>query len=243
MCLSLIPLILASLLAGCSNTARYSSGEAYATARDVMDLPLSIDAEIAKATGVEPHLRFPAKIGVARIVNGTLTLPSPEKVDLFAGLAERHQALGGFEAVSPLIAGMLTDEAGYRNDTVNVVRSIRLGAARQHLDYVLIYEAGARSRQSDTPFALADITLIGAALLPTRSIRVTGIGQALFLDVRNGYACGNAQAMTDLSGLATSFGAGRQRDTLRDKAAIKVTAALIPEIEAMLAKLLAAARS
>lgn len=64
---------------------------------------------------------------------------------------------------------------------------IRRKAARQHLDQVLIYEIGAQSHERDTPFALADVTLIGGAPLPTGQFKVAGVGQAFLVDVRNGY--------------------------------------------------------
>jgi hypothetical protein len=51
-----------------------TSGKAFAEATDA-DVARSIDAEIARVASVEPNLRFPARIGVARIVNGDLTLP------------------------------------------------------------------------------------------------------------------------------------------------------------------------
>lgn len=239
-------LILLAALTACSQTTQYSSGADYVAARGVNGA-LDIDADIARIAAVEPDLRFPARIGIAQIVNGQLSLPDTATADLFADLAQRYAAMGSFVPVSPLIAAMVTgsdpsampERYGMRPE--EIVHDIRLTAARQHLDYVLIYEVGAQSARKGTVFALTDVTLIGAALLPTRSIAVAGIGQALFVDVRNGYPYGTAQATADLSGLAHTFGADRREDALRAKAILKTTGALIPEVETMLADLMAQA--
>jgi hypothetical protein len=240
-------LFLLAVLTACSQTTQYSSGADYVAARGENG-PLDIDADIARIAAVEPDLRVPARIGIAQIVNGQLSLPDAATADLFAGLAQRHAGMGNFIPVSPLIAAMVTgsdpsaapERYGIRPEAI--VHDIRLTAARQHLDYVLIYEVGAHSARTGTVFALADVTLIGAALLPTRSIAVAGIGQALFVDVRNGYPYGTAQATADLSGLAHTFGADRREDALRAKAILKTTGALIPEVETMLADLMAQAK-
>lgn len=241
-------LVLLTALTACSPQMQYTSGADYITASGTSG-PLSIDSDIARAASVEPDLRFPARIGIAQIVNGQLSLPDAETSALFAGLAEKYQALGTFVPVSPLIAAMVTGSnptampARYAASPDQIVHDIRLTAARQHIDYVLVYEVGARSSRKGTVFALTDITLIGAAILPTRSIKIAGIGQALFLDVRNGYPYGTAQVTTDLSGLAHTFGTGRREAALREKAVLKTTAALIPEVEALFAALLAQANS
>jgi hypothetical protein len=235
------------LLMGCAHAVQTTSGAEFVSARDA-DGIRPIDADIAQIAAVEPNLHFPARIGVARIVNGKLSLPSADEGGMLAELGARQADLGEFVQISPLIAAMVTGRdpsgqtIGNRQAPGQVVQDIRKTAARQHLDYVLIYEMGARSRVTDTPFALADVTLIGGAFLPTRNIRVAGVGQALFLDVRNGYPYGTAQVAEDLSGLGRSFGQDRRQERLRERATDKVFAALMPEVESMLDKLQAAAQ-
>ncbi len=233
------------LLGGCANTVQTTSGAAFVSGRDG-DRIRPIDADIARIAAVEPNLHFPARIGVARIVNGQLSLPSAAEGELLAEVGVRNAALGEFVQISPLIAAMVAgaDPDGqpdhYGRRSGEAVNDIRKTAARQHLDYVLIYEMGARSRETDTPFALADVTLIGGAFLPTRNIRVAGVGQALFVDVRTGYPYGTAQVAEDLSGLGRSFGGDRRAEQLKERATEKVFAALVPEVEAMFGKLIAA---
>ena len=231
-------------LAACGPSIQTTSGADFIAAT-----PRSfIDDDIAKAAAVEPNLRFPARIGIARIVNGGLTLPPAEETALFAGIAERNARYGEFVPVSPLIVAMMngtqtnihSDRWGRRSD--EIIRQIRLASARQHLDYVIIYEVGARSRTGNTPFALADVTLVGGMLLPTRNIAVAGVGAAAFIDVRNGYPYGTTQVTADLSGFARTFQAHRRSDELRAQATLKVTEALVPDIETMLSELAARAR-
>ncbi|MEO1550704.1 MAG: hypothetical protein AAFR93_09765 [Pseudomonadota bacterium] len=194
----------------------------------------NIDAEIARAASVEPNLIFPARIGVARIVNGQLTTAPGAESALWADLARENRDLGEFIFVSPVVAEMMQLQSQGPRD---LVRTIRKAAARQHLDHVLIYEVGARSRRGNTALALADVTLIGAAVLPTRQLKVAGTGQALLVDVRNGYPYGTAQTTVDLSSLSVSFGAAERQRVLQDKAVYQVVEQLTGEVGQMLAEL------
>ncbi len=223
------------ILAACSPTIQNTSGEDYINAR-----PGTIDAEIAQIAAVEPDLRFPARIGIARVVNGRLSSFTGYEADQFGDFISRNPDYGEFVPISPIVAEMV----GSGTHKPSSISIIRRAAARQHLDYILLYEIGARSRIRNTPFALADVTIIGGAFLPTRNIRVAGIGQAAFIDVRNGYPYGTTTVTEDLSGLARSFFGNQRSKILRDKAELAVTKKLIPDIEKMLKMLKAeAARS
>lgn len=230
-------------LTACSPNIQTSSGASF-----IEQSPGLIDADIAEAAGVEPNLSFPARIGIARIVNGDLSLPPPNETALFAGIAERNSHYGEFIPVSPMVVAMMslnrTDkvQSHYRSHAGEIIQQIRLASARQHLDYVIIYEVGARSRAGNTPFALADVTLVGGMLLPTRNIEVAGIGAAAFLDVRNGYPYGTTQVTTDLSGFARTFQVNIRSSELRAQATMKVAEALVPDIEKMLSELAAHAK-
>ncbi|MGV6839790.1 MAG: hypothetical protein ACWA40_06320 [Planktomarina sp.] len=219
-------------LSACSPSFQTTSGAQY-----VADARGPMDADIAKAANIEPDLRLPARIGLARVVNGALTSIPVSESDQFANLAQSHTNMGEFVPVSPMIAAMVTDAASSRD----TIKQIRLASARQHLDYVIVYEVGARSRKSNTPFALADVTLIGGMLLPTRQIDVTGIGQVVFLDVRNAYPYATVGTTTDLTGFARTFQASMASNSLRDQAVAKVVTALIPEVDEMLRGLTARA--
>lgn len=222
------PLLIGLALSACTPSYQTSSGAAY-----VAKQPARIDADIARIARIEPDLQFPAKIGVARVINGRLTAIPGAEAALFGDFGAQNPHLGRIEALSPLVHQMVQGEA----TTKGTLHAIRMAAARQHMDYIIVYEIGARSRTANTPFALADVTLIGGALLPTRSIKVAGVGSAAFVDVRNGYPYSNVTTTTDLSGLGRSFNSGRAAARLRDKAIQRTAEALMPQVQEMLQEL------
>ena len=246
------------LLGGCENhSAQISSGADYLARLDAAAAaaspagpgegfaggPRDIDALVRRAAAVEPLLEFPARFGLARIESGRLTGIPSEEADLWAQLAQKHGALGEFVPVSPLVAAATTAALAdhglpcCRQTARDLFTAIRLGAARQHVDAVLIYEVGAQARRGLTPLAMMDLTIIGGAFLPTRTIKARGVAAAMLLDVRNGYPYGTATADTDLSGLSATWDKGSRTDALREQAALKVARKLVPEVDAMIGQL------
>jgi hypothetical protein len=74
--------------------------------------------------------------------------------------------------VSPFIARLAMTSAAeggqggaYAQRLDSVIRGLRMGAARQHLDAASVYEVHAKA----TPLALADLTIVGAYLIPSRA--------------------------------------------------------------------------
>jgi hypothetical protein len=193
-----LTLILA--LGACSSQTYTTSGANYLAAR-----PGPIDPEIAAIAAIDPSVQFPARIGIARMIDGQLTLPPTQEAALLQDFQSRAGQLGHFEMVSPAIQQSLpqgTQAAGQR--------SAQLTAARQHLDYVLIYDL---TRRTDTNGGI-------------------GVGQAALMDVRTGVIIGTAQAETSVAGLGRTR-TGWGRFALSDQGAAKVTAALLPEVAAM----------
>lgn len=245
--LNFIALILILFLTACTHGVQTSSGVEYLerferAASNVSGAPISSgpDQAIVRAAGVEPILTLPAKFGLARIEKGQLTGIPSEEVALWVELAKKKQSLGSFVPISPIIAKFTASAVllerksnNSRDRTGDLVTMIRLGAARQHVDVVLIYEVGASARKENTVLAFADLTIIGGAFLPTRLLDAQGVAQALLLDVRNGYPYGTASAVADLSAYSVSWGSDRRRDDLRKDAALKVIENLVPEVDAM----------
>ena len=199
-----------------------------------------IDPEIRKAAAVEPVLQFPARIGLARIAKGRLTAIPASEAAIWQKMAQRHTALGSFDVVDPLVAHATAEALGHSThdpDVGAIVRLIRVGAARQHLDAVLIYEVGARGGAESNGLAFMDLTVIGGAILPTRSIEVEGVAKALLMDVRNGYPYGSASTSIDLSSLSPAWGSDARAAELRREALGRVTASLAPKIEEMFREL------
>lgn len=220
-----LALVAAFCVAACNPTIQTTSGAEYLSRGPVAD------AAIREAAAIEPDLTFPARIGIARIVNGTLTQAPPREAQELAGFVERHAAMGEWVALSPLVASW--NRQTRRN--ASLPDRLRVMAARQHLDYLLVYELGARAGEvGNTPFALADITLIGGLVLPTRTTRATGVGAALFVDVRNGYPYGTVSTTKDLQGLARSWHGNSATRRLQERATLDVAQDLLPKVDEML---------
>ncbi|MEM9048625.1 MAG: hypothetical protein AAGC92_07885 [Pseudomonadota bacterium] len=248
-------LVLVLPLVGCGTNVQMSSGVEYLaeyehpvmppdvaqTSRhtDEAYRPLTVDQEVVMVASIEPQLKIPGRFGLARIHRGQLTAIPEEEAALWRELVVKHSELGTFVPISPMIA-MLASSSVRTLAGGNVVRQIRLGAARQHVDTVLVYEIGARSAKRNTFLVVADLTIIGGAILPTRSVSAEGIAQALLLDVRNGYPYGTAQAVADLSRLSPSFGSDAVREQLVGEAMLLTVEKLVPEIDTMIGKLIAA---
>jgi hypothetical protein len=140
-------LLAASLitLTACSSTVQTTSGADYlrraSVASPATAVRASLDAQVREIASVGPQLFFPARIGLARIENGVLTTPPAEEAQLWAELQEQLGATAGeFVPVSPLIVAMVRPADAQNEKAALLVADIRRGAARQHLDYVLIYE-------------------------------------------------------------------------------------------------------
>ena len=65
---------------------------------------VSTDELIRHAAAIEPMLRLPARIGVARIEAGRLTAVPAAESQLWMALAERNAPLGSFAAIDPFLA-------------------------------------------------------------------------------------------------------------------------------------------
>ncbi|MGF1629263.1 MAG: hypothetical protein ACFCUT_07315 [Kiloniellaceae bacterium] len=243
----------AGLLAACGHQVQTTSGSqylaAYAPTGPQSQMAGTIDADIAAVADVEPQLRFPARLGLARIENGTLTPVPHAEAEAWQALAERlGSGYGTFLPVSPLIAALAADEKApriprdsfrsYQRSLTEVVRAVRRGAARQHLDAVLIYEPFGKSEETSNPLAITKIALIGF-FLPTEDIEAEGSAQAVLVDVRNGYTYGTAAAIAEKPAyrLASSGNTHAARRAAEGEAQTRAVANLTGEVEAMLREL------
>ena len=107
--LSLIAsLVLASI--GCqSHSVQTTSGRQYLNQYEELDLPIreagSIDEEVREIASVEPTLRFPARIGIAKLYNGRISNLTVEEVEGWEEAKEEMgSGFGEFIPVSSMIA-------------------------------------------------------------------------------------------------------------------------------------------
>lgn len=244
---------LTGLLAACGHYTQTTSGSQYLAAYEGDSTAKAVpDGEIVAAADVEPQLRFPARIGLARIgPDGLAPVPAAEAESWRALAGRLGSGYGDFVPLSPLIAALATSAAqakpaprtcGYlgcfeapADRLAKVVRQVRLGAARQHLDAVLIYETFGRSEESSNPLAVTKLALIGF-FLPTEDVAAEGFAQAVLVDVRNGYTYGTASAVAEKPSrrLTTVSDSGDAHASARREAEAHAVAALTGEVEGMM---------
>jgi hypothetical protein len=236
------------LLAGCTTTTQTTSGRTYLGAYEpqpiVAGAATDIDQRVREVAAVEPTLRFPARLGLARIENGDLApLPRPE-AEAWRALANRlGSSFGEFVPISPMLAEMFDQSFSTRGDgspqalVRNVIEKIRLGAARQHVDAVLIYEVQGTAETETNALAIADLTIIGMFILPSDEHHVLAQADALLLDVRNGYPYGTASAVSEDDSLSPTAGSYTRRDARLREAKADAALKLTGEVETLMRKL------
>lgn len=223
-------------LAACSHTTQYTSGQDYLKRYDKSIASTavhsgSIDADIRNIAAIEPDLQFPARIGLARIERGRLiTIPQDESESWTKLYNRLGPSFGEFVPVSPLIAAMVS-APHTPNDRAQIVNDIRRGSARQHLDYVLIYEVSDTSDKSRNALQLADLSILGLFVLPSRNMKVDSTATAMLIDVRNGYPYGTATAFAERKTITTAIRANDRKMKLKDKARIMAVEELSDEVE------------
>jgi hypothetical protein len=204
---------------------------------------VSTDDLVRNAAAIEPLLKLPARIGLARIENGALTAIPAAESQLWRELGERHAGLGSLATLDPFLAEYTVetvlpqDRRALRRDAFDLITAIRLGAARQHMDAVLIYEIGSRGHRIEGVEGLSPIRVLGQAPLPAAPIEKEGVARAFLMDVRNGYPYGAASASVDLSPLERSFWDDRPEDEMGIEAKALIAQNLMPEVEKMVGAL------
>lgn len=238
----ILPLFGILFLASCSYTTQTTSGKDF-LANDPLPpkgTPVSdIDVEVREAAAVEPLLRFPARIGIARLQYGRLSAIPADEADAWAAAAAHlGNDFGEFVPVSPLIAAMFEPDSpfqyGKKNSARRTLDIVRLAAARQHLDAVVIYEVDATSDVKGSPLSIAEWTVIGALMLPTENVKAEGVAQAILLDVRNGYPYGTVRASSDDKSVTTRFTTHDTSDQLEKEVRAAAVVKLADETEAMM---------
>ena len=219
---------IALCLTACETTPQYTSGAEYlqrsATRAPLTSLAPSsattyseTDAAVQKIAAVEPDLRFPARIGLARIERGALvSVPTDEAESWRTAAEDLGPGFGQFIPVSPLIADMVVPQD--KTKRITVVNHIRRGAARQHLDYVIAYEVTDTSDSGGNTLRLADLTVLGLFVLPSRDLKAEASASAILLDVRNGYPYLTGSTFADKKSISTVVGSWDRRQKLEDKA-------------------------
>lgn len=241
-------LSLCVFLAACQTTVQTTSGTSYlAKYKDVPTVAvhnsdsISIEDQIRSVAAVEPVLNFPARIGLARIENGRLSTADAIEVEAWTRVKENlGDRFGTFVPLSPLVTHMVSQSVSSQSNTQikDVMNQIRLGAARQHLDAVLVYEVYSKSSLDSNFLTIADLTIIGGYFLPSHKVEAAGYATAMLIDVIQGYPYGMVGVTLDKEqAYSSSWLRGdrsrRLKASVETKAAIKLT----EEVEGMFERL------
>ena len=220
----------ALVLTACEHYTQTTSGADYLARYDSSYTPTEgggsdVDADVRRIAAVEPDIRFPARIGLARIQRGRLVGVPADEGYIWQALAEElGPRYGDFVPVSPLIAasvgerGTLDEYSTIYSPTQEVIADIRRGAARQHIDYVLVYEVGSSKQGKANAISLADLSIVGMFVLPSRSIEVEASASGILLDVRNGYPYATLTAHAEKNGLSRAVSEYSRTRELADTA-------------------------
>ena len=248
----LIKISVLVFLTGCSQHIQTTSGRAYLEKYDAMNDyspdrqnsaiqdSQDINQLIRQAAAVEPVLTFPARIGIARIDSGFLSTIPTDELEAWGKIRQNlGKDFGEFIPVNPMIANMVAKSFDYEGEykqhqqMIDVVNKIRLGAARQHLDAVLIYEVYSREESDSNLLSIGNLTIIGAYVLPSKSVTSEGYANAMLIDVIQGYPYGTAEAYLDKSEMTTTIGQWKKMDQLSDQIKTEVANKLVVEVEDM----------
>lgn len=228
----------------CEAHLQTSSGADYLARYDashevINGAPTDVDEDVRRIAAIEPTLAFPARIGLARIEHGALTtLPEDEARIWQDVLEDLGTGYGEFVPVSPMIASMVSDAPVRRSgNAAEIIAHIRRGAARQHLDYVLTYEVGSSREEKANALALADLTVIGMFVLPSRTIEIEASASGLMLDVRTGYPYATLTTHAEKSGVSRVISDGSTGLAYAHKAESRAVAKLAQEFSASMAEL------
>lgn len=247
--------IVVTVLSGCATYTQTTSGKDYLARQGAsVDQQTSLSPaktnqsfadELRAAASVEPRLRFPARIGIVRLqpgastsrytLGGELASMSEREVVTWQELATRlGPSFGEFIPVQPLIVELMR---GATDHDANAVRSsvdvVRLAAARQHLDAVLLYEIGTSIDENSNVLSLGNLTLIGGYILPSKRLGAKASASALLIDVLQGYPYGTANSVVDKADLTTSWGNDDARQRLQSDVEGVAAEKLASEVESM----------
>lgn len=244
-------------LSACSYHTQTSSGQEYLSAYKPLPnyvqagkdedgtaaVPKSMQEKLREVAAVEPTLTFPQRMGLARIEDGALTTVPPEELEIWSKTNERiGSEFGEFVPLSPMVARMASDRGVERRvGTEGIVDVIRLGAARQHVHSVLIYEVVTKQSERETILSAAKVTILGGYIVPSNVHETQAMGSAMFIDVMQGYPYGTVSANVDAQKrLSSAWGWGSDtadKSKSADTAKIRLAEKLAQEAENMLRQL------
>jgi len=250
--------IVCLFLASCSATTQTTSGKSYLQKYSEPSASsqyhysgngdeVSFEEKMRQVAAVEPRLTFPARIGLARIDKGRLSTIPGKEMEAWMQLADKlAPGYGKFVPLNQLVVSMVEDKESptsnccqYGKRSVEkVIQKIRLAGARQHFDVVLIYEVFSKSNRESNFLAIADLSVIGGFILPSRALEAEGFGNAILIDIFQGYPYGTIDVTVDKEELmSTSWGRGNNERELSEKVKTQAAVKMAGEAEDLIKRL------
>lgn len=168
----------------------------------------AIDPALRRTILSEPALRFPARIGLARLETGTVSaVPQGEAEAWLAMVQDLGPGWGELVPIGPLEVALAAPQGGggdCRPDAPGtaspcdpsepavLLGDIRRAAVRQRLDAVLIYEVVGERRQGLDPAAVTDLAPVSNLLRLIAAGGSAGHAQGVLMDARHGAVYGFA---------------------------------------------------
>ena len=210
------------LLAACENSVPTASERDHLgryAAQAAVAKGQAIDPVARQAAMIEPALRFPARIGLARIKYGVISAVSQSEAEAWLAMVqELGPGWGEFIPISPLEVSLTCPDkedllgraegahwTGSRCEPTAIAttfRSIRRSADNQQIDAVLIYEVIAETERNSSALAINGLALVDHLLTPSETGEAGGQAQVVLVDVRNGYIYGFAASVPDAATFA-----------------------------------------
>lgn len=229
------------ILSACSSKTQNTSGQEYLEKHDTVGASAFTEGQdfedsLRKIAAVEPTLKFPARIGLAKIEKNQISHIYKEEQNIWMALKDNlGENFGEFVLVNTLVAQMVSNEVKTKDTIITPMNQLRLAAARQHLDAILVYEIKTESSSRDNFLEAGNLTIIGSYILPSETVEAEGYARAVLVDVIQGYPYGTADIFLEKrKGYATNseghVHAREMEQEIRTNAAEK----LAPEVEKML---------
>ncbi|MDF1730570.1 MAG: hypothetical protein P1U49_03640 [Minwuia sp.] len=199
----------------------------------------TLNEMVVEAASVEPLLRFPARIGLARLDGLYRSDVPPAEASGWIAVAETMQdGIGELVPINHMLGDEAANSVGLNNNGWTAqqisIAKIRLAAARQHLDAVIIYRTQAESESGATFAAALDYTLVGTFLVPGHMVEAQSVATAVILDVRNGYMYGEVTETATKTRLTNYWSTRDAERSSSEAASVRAALKLAPAVGAVL---------
>lgn len=221
--------------------ARQSSGAQLSATADLSSPAARLNAEVAALYDTVPEVILPARIALARAGSREMQVTSEAELAIWRETAaELGEGFGEFLTLSPVSADM----AGELTETQvrGVVADVRRAAALQKADYVLLYSVATGAGTNSNVLDVADLTIIGLWVAPSRNVNATATAEAILLDVRTGYVFGAATAQGEDTTLTTAMRSDQAERGARKAAQLDAVEKLANNVKTMALQLAALAQ-